>query len=105
MLYVLLILFGFIILYCIYKISVLSYRIKILYISLIAFTYGIQKGEPEKGLGMVPSLLKFHGITTNPNNLQSVYVTLNNAQKFIQYHQELFQESEVFTKLEKEIFK
>ena len=104
MLYALLGLLLLIVLYCIYKIKILSYRIKILYITLIALTYGIQKGEPQNGFVMVPILLKFHGLA-RLNNIQDVLATWDATQNFIKSHPQLFQESEVLAKTEKNIFK
>lgn len=105
MLYALLGLLVLIVLYCIYKIMILSYRIKILYITLIALTYGIKKGDLENGFATVPILLKFHGLAGGLNNIQDVFVTWDATQNFIKSHPQLFQESEVLAKIEKNIFK
>lgn len=104
MLYALLGLLVLIVLYCIYKIKILSYRAKILYIMLIALTYGIQKGEPENSFVTVPTLLEFHGLA-RLNNIQDVLATWDATQNFIKFHPQLFQEIETFAKIEKDIFK
>ena len=114
MLYALLGLLVLIVLYCIYKIKILSYRIKILYITLIALTYGIQKvaltygikkGDLENGFATVPILLKFHGLAGGLNNIQDVFVTWDATQNFIMFHPQLFQESKIFAEAEKYMFK
>ena len=104
MLYVLLVLLLLIVIYCIYKIRILSYRIKIFYITVLALTYGVQQGNTEKGFSAIPMLLNFHGLSAS-SNIQSVLATWNASQTFIAYHPTLFQDFEKVSDIEKDIFK